>query len=392
MADNYNLIDDPKKLHKLCFVLNSLSEQDLVSIDTEFERSKTYYPKLLLIQLCIDDYIYLVDPLAKIDLKAFFSSINNCKAKFLFFSCSEDLEIIALMSRRLQLSKILPDNCLDLQLLMAFLNLSFSKGLQASVLEFLNIELKKDQTLSDWSVRPLSDAQLIYAKEDVQYLKALYLALLEKANKDDIRLKWFIAEMESVKEKSTTILDPDTCYKVIPQAGSLSLKQLNMLRVICKMRAIVALEKDESLNRVVTTKALCQIVKKKHLNFKILQDCNMKFGAIKSYGNELITWFDHALKMEVDKSIEPALDYIIYKHEYALCYKALKKHLKQASLKYQICQELVTNKNLCNDFFYKILSKQTPILQSSWYFECVGKIEFDKKLMLFNFQKEQCKE
>ena len=79
----------------------------------------------------------------------------------------------------------------------------------------------------------------------------------------------------------------------------------------------------------------------------------------------------------MDPQIELPYDFVLYQKDDAIAYKNLKKQLKALSHEKNICPELLSNKNLCNDYFYKLHYGQTPILQSSWYLECVGKIELN---------------
>src|SRR5574344_2123449 len=160
---NIKIVHKKEDFKSLADIINSLTEHDFISIDTEFIRNKTYYPKLYILQLCIKGEVYIVDTLSKVDYKPFYEALVNTKATALVFSGREDFEIMRFECKKVCLDVFLPENCVDLQLLLAFLNISYSQGLQAAIKEQLDIELIKDQTLSDWSLRPLSDEQLDYA-------------------------------------------------------------------------------------------------------------------------------------------------------------------------------------------------------------------------------------
>ena len=127
-TNNIVLVDNETSLNVLNTFLSSLGEDKNVSVDTEFTRTKTYYPILDLVQICIDDTVYIVDPHA-LKLLSFFKAFVNTKANCLFFSAREDLEILSFEAHKLGLEKTLPEKCTDLQLMMAFLGLGYSKGL-----------------------------------------------------------------------------------------------------------------------------------------------------------------------------------------------------------------------------------------------------------------------
>ena len=160
MAD-INYIQTQENLQNLCDKILSLGEDDCLSLDTEFTCVKTFYPELDLIQICIKEETYLIDPLSEIKLVDFVNAINSTKASILLFSCREDLEVLSNLSYSLTFNRQLPKRIIDIQLLLSFANRSYSQGLQSALSEYLNIEIKKEHTTSDWQKRPLSEEQLI---------------------------------------------------------------------------------------------------------------------------------------------------------------------------------------------------------------------------------------
>lgn len=105
----------------------------------------------------------------------------------------------------------------------------------------------------------------------------------------------------------------------------------------------------------------------------------MKYGAIKAYGKLVIEWFNQSISQmkknsNLVDSIALAYDHFANDKEYTSKIKALKHFLSKKSLELCICKELLVNKQLVNDFFYKKYYKQIPILQSSWYKEALGEI------------------
>jgi len=375
---NIKIVHEKEDFKSLANIINSLTEHNFISIDTEFIRNKTYYPKLYILQLCIKGEVYIVDTTSKVDYKPFYEALVNTKATALVFSGREDFEILRFECKKVCLDVFLPENCVDLQLLLAFLNISYSQGLQAAIKEQLDIELIKDQTLSDWSLRPLSDEQLDYAANDVLYLEQLYKKLLDRAEKNDPRLTYFKMEMKRFIKSIDVDLIPETAYVNIAGAGALNVKQLNILKHLCMKRAEIALTKDEALNRIITTKALCKIAQCRKLNHKNLIDYGMKFGAIRAYGDDVIRWFSEAIKLSVDTGIKMPFDYFSCNKAYSGKFKELRHHLKKVACDIKICPEIICNKNLCNDYFYALSEKRAPIILSSWYKDVVGEIDLDK--------------
>ncbi|MGN0893414.1 MAG: hypothetical protein ACI4ND_00265, partial [Succinivibrio sp.] len=252
---NVFIANTPEKASALVERLSSLTSNDVISVDTEFDRVRTYYPRLDLVQIAFagDDshQCYLADPHST-DITEILRALCDTKALCLFFSAREDFEIIAELARQAKFTKLLPENCLDLQLMQSFLNLGYSKGLQGSLKDNLNVEVEKDQTRSDWSVRPLSADQIRYACNDVLYLNQLYQFLDAKFSKDDVRRNWFYTEMTNFKFICTKEVDPDEAYLYVSGAGALKDRELVILKTLCKNRLKLGRQKNEALNRIIT--------------------------------------------------------------------------------------------------------------------------------------------
>ena len=312
-TNNIVLVDNETSLNILNTFLSSLGEDKNVSVDTEFTRTKTYYPILDLVQICIDDTVYIVDPHA-LKLSSFIKAFVNTKANCLFFSAREDLEILSFEAHKLGLEKTLPEKCIDLQLMMAFLGLGYSKGLQATLEEELNVILPKDQTRSDWSLRPLTDEQIVYAANDVLYLDKLYQSLISKFKHADPRLTWFYEEMDNLKDNCTIIPEPETAYLNAKGAGTVSLAELTVLKFLCQKRMEFAMENDVAQNRIITGCALSPIARLKNLSNASLAKAGVKPGAIRQYGKLVISWFNEAQKVPVEQDLEYPIEPVSYTH------------------------------------------------------------------------------
>lgn len=376
-SNNIHLIDTPNKLESVCQTLSLCGENDFVSVDTEFTRVKSFFPGLNLIQLCIRQDTYLIDTMVKLDIEPFFKAFTALKATVLFYSAREDLEILAYKSRVMGLKRLLPQKCVDIQLLLAFLNLSYSQGLQSALSDYLKIELPKDQTRSDWEMRPLTDAQIDYAANDVLYLEQLYREIMKNCKKDDPRYAWFETAMLDFAEESCAMPKAEDTYKAVSGAGCLNIKALNVLRELCSYRYNYAVEHDEALNRVITGKALCPLARMNSVSEKSLIKANMKFGAIRAHGKMIVEWHEKARKVKTDESIAFAYDYFACNRDFEKPYKRLRHILRTVAKEQGIAEQIICNKQNCNDYFYKMYYKQTPDLMKGWYKECVGHIDYD---------------
>ncbi len=371
-TSNIVLVDNETSLNILNTFLSSLSEDQNVSIDTEFTRTKTYYPILDLIQVGIDDTVYIVDP-HSIEISSFIKAFVNTKANCLFFSAREDLEILSFEAYKLSLENTLPEKCIDLQLMIAFLGLGYSKGLQATLEEALDVSLPKDQTRSDWSLRPLTEEQIVYAANDVLYLNKLYHDLLNKFKVSDPRKHWFYEEMKLQTENCKVIAVPDTAYLGVKGAGSLSKAELTVLKHLCKKRMEFGMEKDVALNRIITGCALTPIARLKTISAGSLAKAGVKPGAIRQYGKQVISWFNEAKKVPVEVSIEYPVEHILSDRNVGKAVKKLKHVLSLIAQEKGINEELISSKQLCYDYFKALKENSTPRIFTSWYKECIGK-------------------
>ena len=165
----------------------------VLAIDTEFLREKTYYAKLCLIQLATDDETAIVDPFAVDDLKVLAPVLRNENVMKLFHAGNQDLEIL------LREVGVLPHPLFDTQVAAALLGHTQQIGYAALVHAECGVTLKKIDSFTDWSRRPLSDSQLEYAADDVVYLPRMYERM--RAQLVELgRLSWLDRDFEAWRE------------------------------------------------------------------------------------------------------------------------------------------------------------------------------------------------
>ena len=159
------LVESPQALGELCEILRGAHT---IALDTEFMREKTNYAKLGLIQLATNDVIACVDPLAIADLDPLREVLCDPGVLKVLQAARQDLEIFSQMWQQV------PCPVFDTQLAVTLLGLGEQLGYAAVVKHFLKRDLPKTQARSDWQSRPLDEAQLRYAADDVRYLLELY--------------------------------------------------------------------------------------------------------------------------------------------------------------------------------------------------------------------------
>ena len=213
------------------------TKSDVLAIDTEFMREKTFYPKLCLIQLATRSEIVLVDPLSIPDLTDLCKLFLDKKITKIFHACSQDLELIY------DIFSCLPKPVFDTQVAAAFLGHRFQIGYGPLVDALCHVHLPKAESLTDWTRRPLAEEQLEYAADDVRYLPRMYDTLLHEL-KEKERYAWFLEEMHEVCNEHHVIKKPQEAYLHMRRISSLTRKQLAIAREIGIWRDVIASHKD----------------------------------------------------------------------------------------------------------------------------------------------------
>ena len=159
------IVDNSEELDNLD---EELSKADIIGLDTEFDWRTTYFPKLSLIQIVANSKLFLIDCL-KIDpskvLKKYLESKNCLK---IFHSVRSDATVL---SKCLNIHSL---NVFDIQVADKILTQSNIRSYGKIVKSFFGIELKKSETNSNWLKRPLTQNQIKYAFDDIDFLIEIY--------------------------------------------------------------------------------------------------------------------------------------------------------------------------------------------------------------------------
>ena len=200
-----DLISSTDTLRDIC---TRLAAQPFVTVDTEFMRETTYYPKLCLIQMAAPDgTAVLVDPLAPgIDLQPFIDLMADTRTVKVFHSARQDLEIVWMMGG------ILPHPFFDTQVAAMVCGYGDSVSYEQLVNDVAKAKIDKSSRFTDWSRRPLSEAQLTYALSDVTHLVTVYEVLVAELLRTD-RGAWLDEEMAVLTSPDTYRADPSQAWR-----------------------------------------------------------------------------------------------------------------------------------------------------------------------------------
>ncbi len=189
------------------YACRKLSTSRYITIDTEFLRERTFWSKLCLIQVAMEDYAILIDPLASdIDLSSFYSLLRDQNVLKVMHGCRQDIEIFHHMAN------IIPTPLLDTQVMAMICGFGDSVSYESLVQQILNIQIDKASRFTNWDTRPLSQKQFSYALADVTHLRGVFETLETTINKKK-RQEWIVDEMEVLLNPQTYEQTPEDSWK-----------------------------------------------------------------------------------------------------------------------------------------------------------------------------------
>lgn len=238
-----------------------------VTVDTEFLRERTYYSKLCLVQLAMpgntDENAVLVDPLADgISLDPLLELFKDTNVVKVFHAARQDLEIFFVESG------VFPEPLFDTQVAAMVCGFGEQVGYETLVRKIAKEGLDKTSRFTDWSRRPLTDAQKKYAQADVTHLRVIYeylAAQLAKTGRD----AWVREELRILTNPDTYIVKPDEAWKRVKTRTS-SGKFLAVVRELAKFREAYAQERNVPRSRVYKDDALVELASTKPANMQDL--------------------------------------------------------------------------------------------------------------------------
>ncbi len=227
-----------------------------VTIDTEFLRERTYYSKLCLLQMAIpedgDDSAVLVDPLADgMSLAPLYDLFRDTGVVKVFHAARQDLEIFFFDG------KCFPQPLFDTQVAAMVCGFGEQVAYETLVKRIARAPLDKSSRFTDWSRRPLSDAQKTYALADVTYLRQIYDSLSASLDKHG-RRKWVEEEIEVLTNPDTYVVKPAEAWKRVKTRTS-SARFMAVMAKLAEFRESYAQARDVPRSRVYKDDALIEI-------------------------------------------------------------------------------------------------------------------------------------
>jgi ribonuclease D len=278
-------INTPEQIEALCQLI---SQQPWIALDTEFLREKTYFPKFCLLQIASPEWVACVDPLAISDLKPLFDAIYNPEIVKVLHACRQDLEIFY------QITGKIPGPIFDTQIAAPLLGFQENPGYAMLVSSFLNINLNKAHTRTDWSERPLSADQIQYAADDVIYLCKIYTMMIEQLDKLG-RRDWLESDFALLNNSELYQISPENAWLKIRGKNKLTGKQLSILQSLCEWRERTAQAENKPRNWLLPDDLLLELAKLQPVTIAELAKIrNMNERTVSRYGKVVCELVDAA--------------------------------------------------------------------------------------------------
>ena len=241
---------------QLKFFCENIQSAEVLAVDTEFVRERTYFHRIGLIQVGDGEHFAAIDPIALPDLTPLLKLLKDPTKIKVFHAARQDLEILVRLC-----GQVIPP-VFDTQIAAALVGWGTQISFAKIVHKALGKKIHKSETYTDWCRRPLSDNQIEYAIDDVRYLMPVYNKLIDRLKKMG-RLDWVKGEVLDWEDPKTFALpDPYKRFMKIKNLRSLRPRNLKVLQEIAAWREGEAVKRDCLAKAIIRDETLLEIARK----------------------------------------------------------------------------------------------------------------------------------
>lgn len=242
-------ITSTEELARFCA---SLATTPYVTVDTEFMRETTYWPKVCLIQLAGPDEARVIDPLAEdLSLEPLFALLRNKAVLKVFHAARQDLEIFT------KLMGEVPSPLFDSQVAAMVCGFGDQVSYEQLVAKLAGAQVDKSSRFTDWARRPLTEKQVVYALGDVTHLRRIYEKLNAKLQKTG-RVEWLADEMALLADPATYEVAPENAWKRLKPRTTKG-EYLAVLQAAAAWREVEARNRDIPRQRIIRDETMMEI-------------------------------------------------------------------------------------------------------------------------------------
>ncbi|MDH5446183.1 MAG: ribonuclease D [Gammaproteobacteria bacterium] len=225
-------IDNEQTLQAFC---QKIQDADVLAVDTEFVREKSYFSNLCLIQIATDSLVACIDPISIKNIDPLLDILYDTSKLKLMHAARQDLEIFYVLRGSL------PSPIFDSQIAATVLGHGDQIGYSTLIENFSGIKLDKAHARTDWQQRPLQTAQLRYAADDVRFLIQIYPKIHEQLLKLG-RLDWLTEDFDNLCQPKLYEVDEAKLWQRVSGHQRMKGKQLAILQQLAIWREQQAIQ------------------------------------------------------------------------------------------------------------------------------------------------------
>ncbi|HEY9785129.1 MAG TPA: ribonuclease D [Candidatus Obscuribacterales bacterium] len=364
--DVMTIIADAHTLNQLC---EEITASGRFALDLEFIPERTYAPVLCLIQVATDSGVHLVDPLAEIDLNPLWQKLTEPNLRAVLHAASQDLDLIY------KLAGIVPVNVFDTQLAAGFAGLGYQVGYARLVNQLLGVTVAKTESFTDWLTRPLTEAQIAYATDDVRHLLPLFDKISERLNSMG-RFSWAEEECKKYHDPEFYHKEKEIEFFKVKGASGLDRRSLAVLKQLFEWRDKTAARLDRPQRSLISDSILVELSRKPPTRMEDLQRMRgLRPDQLRGFGNGILQAASRALAIPHEEwptwpsaRVPPKREVLIGDLLFAV--------MKVIAYEENLATELISTRDDLQTLVKahrekKLDQKQIPLLQG-WRYELAG--------------------
>ncbi len=315
-------------------LIDDLRSAGCFGYDSEFIGEHSYYPQLCVIQVGTDERIWLIDPLARLDLTPFWELLADASVQKIVHCGTQDLEPVLRHLNRP------PQNTFDTQIAAAFMGMDYPCGLTRLVNDLQGAELGRELKFTQWDRRPLSQVQLCYAANDVRYLPLLLQTMTRELSAVGNAAS-ALAECDHLSTAAHYRLDTDSQALRVRSAETLDATQHAVLRALIGWREGAAREQDTPPRSLVKDKVLVSLSRAPARSTEALRTVGGLPRPVKrDYGQAIVDAIRAALDQPIDETRSRVFNPYSHRRRIESCWSAVQERCVDNT----IAPAVVTNK------------------------------------------------
>lgn len=232
-----------------------IAKSRVFGFDTEFVSEESFRPELCLVQVATPDDLYVIDAIAVSSLEPFWDLVTDGKRDVIVHAGREEIRICQHLCGKA------PNRLFDIQLAAGLIGVGYPSGYGTLVQTFSGARLSKQETLTDWRVRPLSADQITYAFDDVRYLLHCWDKINSRLNELG-RVEWAEEEFFDLKARSNIDEPLGERWRKVKGIGGFDRKRLAMVREIVNWREEIAARRNRPPRSVLRDDLVADIVRR----------------------------------------------------------------------------------------------------------------------------------